>query len=125
LEAGDVFAAFRDFAQRMRRASVAETNGLVVSLVAAARLLAGEIEGAAIIVECLPAQPHRSDHGAGYCLVAPVAALRQALPLPADLEETKRWCAGTEDQARLRAWIQEHQARLVWQEREGRYTLPV
>jgi hypothetical protein len=42
-----------------------------VTLLAAARLLSGDAEAARVIVDCLPAEQPKLDHGAGFCMVAP------------------------------------------------------
>jgi hypothetical protein len=93
------------------------------ALVGASRLLTGDIGGADVILDHLPQQPFQLDHGAGYCLVLPMHVLCTALPLPGpDLQNTSRWLAGSAEQAALRAWLQEHQAELVWDEARGVYT---
>jgi hypothetical protein len=122
--ASDPFAAFRMFAEHVRQACLSATDPRVLSLVAAARLLAGNVDAAEGIVDHFPEHPPRTDHGAGFCLTAPSQALLHALPLPSDLRDTERWRAGSPEQARLRAWLRANRATLAWHPVEGKYTLP-
>jgi hypothetical protein len=122
--ASDPISAFRMFAEHVHQACVSVTDPRVRSLVAAARLLAGNIGAAQDIVDHFPEHPPRTDHGAGYCLTAPSQALLHALPLPPDLQNTERWAAGSPEQARLHAWLRANGATLAWHPVEGKYTLP-
>src|SRR5688572_3016445 len=94
----DVLSAFRQYVIRLSRQWAAEADPLTVSLLAAARLLTGDLSAAHVVVDHLPAQPVKLDHGAGYCLVTPLVALSTALPLPPELADTTRWLAGTPEQ---------------------------
>ena len=117
----DVFAAFRAFVERMVQTTQSASDALTRSLVGAGRLLTGDLAGAREVIEHLPVAPPVLDHGAGYCLVAPVQALKAALPLPRELHDSSRWLAGTSEQAALRAWLEEHRDALAWDEASGVY----
>jgi len=117
----DIFAAFRDYAAQMSQQWGSRSDPLTVSLLAAARLLAGDVGAAEPIIERFPARPVVLDHGAGICTVMPLYALHSALPLPPELAQTRLWLAGSSEQAALRAWLAEHRAKLRWSEAEGVY----
>jgi hypothetical protein len=119
----DVLLAFRSFVQRLVAEWNAESDPLTKSLLAAGRLLTGDLSGADDIIDNLPAEPFKRDHGAGHCLVAPVETLAAVLPLPAAVSPAARWLAGSAEQAALRTWFAEHRNELEWREREGDYVL--
>ncbi len=123
-EAGaDILDAFRKFVGATAPLWEDETDPVHVSTMAAAHLLLGDIASAHVIVDLLPDRPYKLDHGAGRCLVAAVYALKNVLPLPAELSDTDRWTACSPEQAALRRWLAEHRARLRWREAEGDYVL--
>ena len=123
-EAGaDVFDAFRRFVAATAPLWEDETDPMHVSTMAAAHLLLGDIASGDVIVDLLPERPYKLDHGAGRCLVAAVYALKNTLPLPAELKDTDRWTAGSPEQAALRGWLAAHRDRLLWREAEGDYVL--
>lgn len=117
----DVFAAFREHVAALSRRWAAGDDPSVAALLAAARLLCGDLTAAETILDHLPAAPIERDHGAGFCLVLPFHALATALPLPRVLAETRRWLAGSAEQAALRAWLAAHCDRLRWVEAEAVY----
>jgi hypothetical protein len=117
----NIFDAFRSHIGQLSKRLARETDPLTVSLLAAARFLTGDLVAANIVLDRLPAHAIELDHGAGSCLVMPLCALSTALPLPANLQETKRWVQGSAEQAALRAWLAEHRDKLHWVEREGVY----
>jgi hypothetical protein len=100
-----------------------ESDPLVVSLLAAARLLTGDLDAAEIIVDHLPLKSFQVDHGAGYCVVLPQSVLCTSLPLPADLTDIDRWLAGSKSQAALRTWLKTNHERLSWSEKNSVYHL--
>lgn len=117
----DIFDAFRRHVAQLSQQWAAETDPMTVSLLAAGRLLCGDLAAADIILDHLPAQAIKRDHGAGSCLVLPVHALATALPLPPTLADTRRWLAGSAEQAAVRAWLHEHRDALHWVEADGVY----
>jgi hypothetical protein len=119
----ELFGAFRQYVARTTALRTAERDPIVVSLLAAARLLTGEVAAATVIVDQLPPRPFVPDHGAGFCPLAPLQALRAALPLPAALADIRRWIAGSPEQAALRDWLAEHGGNLRWDEPAGSYHL--
>jgi hypothetical protein len=120
----EVVSAFRDYVGQLSSQWAAESDPLTVSLLAAARLLTGDLSAADVILDHLPARPAKLDHGAGYCLVAPLVALSTALPLPRELADTSRWVAGAPERAALRAWLADHRQAIHWVEAEAVYRLP-
>ncbi len=99
------------------------TDPVHLSNMAAARMLIGDLDAAGRILDLLPEKAFKLDHGAGRCIIAANLALRAALPLPPELQETKRWTAGSPEQAALREWLAQHRGRLRWMETEGVYRL--
>jgi len=119
----DTLASFRTYVQGLGDRWGSLTDPTSVSLLAAARLLIGDITAAHDIIERLPDKPVKLDHGAGQCLVAAAQVLRASLPLPADLTDSTRWLEGSEEQARLKAWLAIHERALRWVEEQGVYLL--
>jgi len=119
----DIFSAFRQYVELLSEHWAAESDPHAVSLVAAARLLTGDLSAAGVILDHLPAKATKLDHGAGICLVMPLFALSTALPLPGDLTDTRRWLAGSAEQTALRSWLTEHRDDLRWVEAAGEYRL--
>jgi len=117
----DIFASFAAYIARWSQQCAADPNPLTISLLAAGRLLCGDQAAADVIVDQLRSEPFKLDHGAGICVVTPKNALGIALPLPADLQDTGRWLAGSAEQAALRAWLVGHRDRLHWVEAAGVY----
>ena len=120
-EGVDVFEAFNQHVAHMVEEWASDTDPNAISLLAAARVLTGDLSAATLVIDHFPEAPAKLDHGAGVCLVAPLLALHAALPLPADLTDTRRWLARSPEQAALRAWIAEHRHSLHWDERAGVY----
>jgi hypothetical protein len=117
----DVFGAFRQYVESLSLRWAAERDPLTVSLLAAARLMTGDLAAAGVIVDHLPAEPAKLDHGAGICVVVPLYTLRTVLPLPHDLSDTRRWVAGSAEQAALRRWLSQRGSDLRWVEDAGEY----
>lgn len=120
----DIFKAFADHVAELSQLWGTETDPLTASLLAAARLLTGDLAAADAIVENLPAEPFKLAYGARFCPLAPLRALSAVLPLPANLEDTRRWVEGSSEQAALRIWLAEHRDKLRWVEIDGIYLLP-
>ena len=121
----DIFVAYRIYI-----AQVTDSLGDYVDdpgwrpLIAALRLLAGDIDAADAIIDALPVEPIVLDHGAGHCLVAPYDALASALPLPEDLKKHPRvWTRGSIAERRLRDWLAGCRERLVWDDATAAYRL--
>ena len=119
----EVFAAFAAYISDLSSRWATDSDPLFISLLAAGRLLTGEIAAANVIVEHLPTKAFKTDHGAGYCVIAPLQALKAALPLPAELTDIVHWIAGSPEQAALSEWLSEHTNTLRWSEAEGVYFL--
>lgn len=119
----DIFSAFAAHVRHLSARWADEADPLAVSLLAAGRLMIGDIAAARTIVDHLPVEAFEPDHGAGYCVTAPLDALNATLPLPDDLRDTKRWVADSPEQERLRAWLDGHERRLRWLEEDGVYRL--
>lgn len=119
----EIFAAFREHVAALSRRWAAGADPSVLVLLAAARLLCGDLAAAETILHHLPEAPVRLDHGAGLCLVLPVHVLASALPLPRELTETRRWLAGSAEQGALRAWLAAHCGGLRWVESDGAYVV--
>jgi hypothetical protein len=117
----NIFTSFRLYTERLSREWSQETDRSTVALLAAGRLLAGEISAADLILENLPAHRVRLDQGAGICMLAPFQALSAALPLPSVLRDSSQWLAGSDQQALLRGWLSEHRSQLRWEEFQGVY----
>ena len=109
--ATDVFAAFRSHVQMLSR-RWDNRHEQTTRLLAAARVLIGDLGAADVILDRLPATAYRLDHGHGHCNVADIYALSVALPLPATLKDTTRWLAGSGEQAGLRSWLSSYRVHL-------------
>jgi hypothetical protein len=117
----DIFAAFRAFIAHVTQLYASDTNPLTISLLAAARLLTGDLAAADVILDHLPPDDFKLDHGAGRCLMVPLYTLSATLPLPTDMKRTDRWLAYAHEPAALRAWLAEHREKLRWVEVQGVY----
>jgi len=113
----DILDAYRAYVARMS----ASLEPLNMALLAAGRLLTGDLTAADVILDHLPAETYRLDQGAGICWVTPQNALKAALPLPSHLQDIDRWLAGSAEQAALRAWLGGHRGRLRWFDPPGFY----
>jgi hypothetical protein len=119
----DIFEAFRHYVARMSDTWVNEADPLSISLLAAARLVTGDLDAAEIIIDHLPGKAFKLDHGAGYCIVMPQTVLKTSLPLPVELTEIGHWIANSKDQAALRTWLKNNRERLSWCEKAGVYQM--
>jgi hypothetical protein len=119
----DIFTAFRQYVDRLSEQWKSEPDPHAVSLLAAARLLTGDLSAAGVILDHLPAKATKVDHGAGICLVMPLFALSTAVPLPPDLTDTRRWLDASAEQTAVRAWLTHHRDDLRWVEDAGEYRL--
>lgn len=119
----NIFKAFGDYVVRLSQEWSAESDPLAISLLAAARLLSGDLMAAEVILDHLPASAVKLDHGASSCSVMPLYALSSALALPPDVSDTSRWTAGSAEQAALRAWLAKHREQLHWVEGTGTYQI--
>jgi hypothetical protein len=117
----DIFDAFSAYVEHGSRECPADPYWLSITLLAAGRLLTGDLAAGDVILDHLPAKTIELDHGAGICLVTPFYALSAALPWPAELKYSGRWIAESDTQATLRAWLTGHRDRLRWFEVEGLY----
>jgi hypothetical protein len=119
----DIHEAFARHVVDLSARWAGETDRLTITLLAAARLLIGDKSAARTIVDRLPPAPPRLDHGAGFCLIAAQQVLAAVLPLPAELADIQRWLAGSPEQGALRAWVDQHQDRLLWDQDAAVYKL--
>lgn len=119
----DAFTAFRTHAEALYHRWSDTTHQQTIRLLAAARVLIGDLAAADVILDQLPMVPYQLDHGHGYCNIADLYALSGVLPLPQSLKDTTRWLAGSSEQTELRAWLAAHRALLQWVERDGVYVV--
>jgi len=84
-------------------------------------LLTGDLASVEVILDHLPIEAIKLDHGAGFSLVASLHALGAALPLPRELADTARWLARSPEERTIRAWVGEHGKDLGWVEADGVY----
>jgi len=119
----DPFTAYRNFVEGLSAQWAAASDRATVTLLAAARLLYGELSAASTIVDHFPQRPIRTDRDAGICLLSPHYALAATLPLPEALRDTSAWLAGSPQQTALRSWIEEYAANLRWNQPAGVYEL--
>jgi hypothetical protein len=110
----DIFEAFRQYVTRTMDTWANETDPLSISLLAAARLLTGDLDATDIIIDHFPGKAFKLDHGAGYCIILPQSALKTSLPLPAELIEKDHWLANSKSQAALRTWFKTNRGMLPW-----------
>jgi hypothetical protein len=120
----DIFEAFRQYVASMYQKWGAETDRMTSSLLAAARVLTGDLDSAAAIIDQLPVNTNKLDHGAGYCIVMPQIVLKTSLPLPAELTDIYRWLADSAEQSALRIWLKQNHDKLLWNEKNAVYLFP-
>jgi len=118
-----IFTAFRDHVFRLSNEWSEEMDPYLISLLAAARLLSGEIAAAETILAHLPSAPIVRDHGAGFCRMAALYAMSAALPIPDEWCDTRGWVRGSDMEHNLQAWLRKHADRLQWKEEEGCYRI--
>ena len=117
----DIFEAFHAFVARTSQLLAGDTCPISVSLLAAGRVLTGDLAAADVVLDHLPPDDFKLDHGAGVCSLAPLYALCAALPLPTDMKRTDRWRADAHEPTALRAWLASHRDKLRWVEAPGVY----
>lgn len=120
-----VLEAFREFVLDRQTRWSSSTELFHHAIVAAGRLLTGDLSGADRIIELLPERAHVTEHGAGKCLLLPSRVLKSVLPLPSDLGNPDSWIAGSHEQAVLRTWLEQQRGRLHWLAAEAEYRLTV
>lgn len=122
-QGADIFEAFRHYVTRMSDTWVNEADPISISLLAAARLLTGNLDAAVFIIDHLPGKAFKLDHGVGYCIVMPQTAIKTSLPLPTELTEIGHWIANSKDQAALKKWLKTNREKLSWCEKAGVYQM--
>ncbi len=120
----DVLAVYQDYVAELSRTAAYQADPTTMLLVAAARLLTGEISWATTVLERLPTAPPAQRFGQRYCPLMPYRTLLAVLPLPKELTNLDRWIAGSPEQAALLAWLARHGGQLQWRPAEARYVLP-
>jgi hypothetical protein len=120
----DVIAAFRKFVELSVRDGSHDADRLTQSLLGAARLLIGDLAGADTILAQLPEALRTPTRRLPPVVIAPAQVMIAALPL-ASLQPApaSSWVAGSNEQARVRRWLDDHRSRLVWNERAAIYEL--
>lgn len=119
----DIFAAFARHIEELARNDAFASDGMTALLLAAGRLLTGDVSAADLILDHLPSVETEMRFGQRYCPLMPFRTLSAALPLPADLKDVDRWVTGLAEQNELRAWLVGHREQLAWVEAEGVYVL--
>ena len=122
-ESETLFEAFRRFVTQREATAQPELVPFEGLVLAAGRLLTGDLAGADRIIDLLPETPHVTDHGAGKCLLMPARVLRSVLPLPNTVGDPDRWTAASPEQRLLRIWLAQNRAQLNWVESAARYRL--
>jgi len=117
----DPFTAYRTFVEELSAQWAAASDRATLTILAAARLLYGDLSAAGIIVDHFPQRPIRTDRDAGICLLSPHYALAATLPLPEALRDISAWLAASPQQTALRSWIEEHATNLHWNQPAGIY----
>ena len=84
----DIVEAFEDHFRRLCRKEGYLSHRGTRLLLTAARLLSGDMTAADVIIDELPVERIRLDHGSGYCKTAHLVALAAAVPLPKELQDT-------------------------------------
>lgn len=120
----DIFEAFHHYVASMSLKWAAETDRITISLLAAARVLTGDLASAEAIIDQLPIKTNKLDHGMGYCIVMPQTVLKTSLPLPAELPDIYRWLADSSEQSALRIWLKQNHDKLIWDEKNAVYQFP-
>jgi hypothetical protein len=87
----------------------------------AGRLLCGRVTEADSLIGAVSDAKGMDPHAKGRCILMPFRVCAAALPLPEALRDTRRWIAGSAEQAALRSWLAEHRDRLIWDRAAGVY----
>jgi hypothetical protein len=120
----DVVAAFRKFVERSVRDAGHDPDRLTQSLLGAARLLIGDLSGADTVLAQLPEALRTRTRRLPPVLIAPAQVMIAVLPLGSlQPAPAASWVAGSDEQARVRHWLNAHRSRLVWNERDAIYEL--
>lgn len=119
----DIHTAFHAYAKRVADKWGHLNDPLSVGLIATLALLSGSIDAAERILDTLPNEPIKTDHGAGYCLVLPFESLCAVLPLPDNLRDIRNWTRGSAIEQDLRAWLADHRSQLMWDDKTETYRL--
>jgi hypothetical protein len=120
----DIFAAFRDYVDRLSHAWAGFQEPITISILAAAKLLCGDLAAADTVVDQLPAEPHKLPrYGQFYVMLLPQRTFAAVFPLPSDLRDPHHWLQGSPEQAALHRWLADHRERLVWSEVDAVYRL--
>lgn len=116
----DIFDAFRTHVETLSTLYAGDSDPMLVSLLAAARLLTGALAAAEIILDRLPIAAPTTKFGPAYCPLLPVRTLGAVLPLPTDLKALV-WIDGSAEQAAVRAWLRSNHGKLRWVEDQAVY----
>ncbi len=124
LSAGaDIFSVYRGHVAALSSNAAWLSDRDTMLMLAAARLLTGAVDAAALIVSDLPEHAPTLRFGQRHCPLMPVRTLAAALPLPGHLGPPEGWLIGSAQQALLRQWLTDHSDALRWHEPDGIYTL--
>ncbi len=99
------------------------TDDITKLLLSAGRLLCGFPAEAEVLIAHVSDAEGMNPHAKGRCILMPFRVCAAALPLPEALRDTRRWIAGSAEQAALWSWLAEHRDRLIWDRAEGVYRL--
>lgn len=119
----DILAAFRDHVEELSRQAVFQADPVTALLLAACRLLTGELAAADFILGHLPAEALELRFGQRYCPLMPFRTLTAVLPLPPEFADTDRWLGRLSKQEALKSWLSNNRAALRWSEPESTYVL--
>jgi hypothetical protein len=119
----DLFVEFRNHVARLNDQWASEKDPLTRNLLAAGRLVIGDVDAAYEILDRSPAAEIKLDHGAGSCTVVPFATIAAVFPLPRELSDSRKWYIDSPALEALRGWLQQHRDLLSWSESDGVYRL--
>jgi hypothetical protein len=91
-----------------------ESDSVARLFPAAGLLTFGQLEMAEVVLQSLPAEAVRLDHGAGWCRLLPYRVVADLLPLPEELRDPVQWVEGTPQAEALRSWFARQRDRLRW-----------
>jgi hypothetical protein len=119
----ELFLEFRRHIERLNEQWAAETDSLTRNLLAAGRLVIGDIGAVFDILDHAPSHEIKLDHGAGACTVVPFTTIVVVFPMPNELSDSRKWQSGSLTLEAVRNWLRQHRDRLRWSEADGVYRL--
>jgi len=93
-----------------------------VAILAAGLFTFGRLDMAEVLLDNMVSK-YKTDHGAGRCVLLPMAILKDLLPLPNDICWVSLYYEGEIDIEAARSWLHKYRKRLRWDPDRGKFQL--